>query len=83
MQIVQKVSSVKSIDFDNGVMGLSLGLSFLMKNNYVEDTSISWLSRMDNYVYKVAVKTLDMDIKIMISYTKLTYWYMKLLDITN
>lgn len=44
-------------------MGLSLGLSFLMKNNYVEDTSISWLSRMDNYVYKVAVKTLDMDIK--------------------
>lgn len=63
VQIVQKVSSVKSIDFDNGVMGLSLGLSFLMKNNYVEDTSISWLSRMDNYVYKVAVKTLDMDIK--------------------
>lgn len=62
VQIVQKVSSVKSIDFDNGVMGLSLGLSFLMKNNYVEDTSISWLSRMDNYIYKVAIKTLDMDI---------------------
>lgn len=61
VQIARKMLSAKNIDFDNGLMGFSLGLSFLMRNNYIEDSSMAWLSRMDNYVYKVAIKTLGME----------------------
>lgn len=61
-QVVQQLPSVKSIELDKGLIGLALGLSYLMQNKYVQDSSGQWLDSIDAYIYKVAVKTMDVDL---------------------
>ena len=61
-QVIEKLLSTKNVGLSNGLMGVSMGFSYLMQNDYLKDTSETWLTYIDAYIYKVANRTVGMDL---------------------
>lgn len=41
-QVLNGIATVRNIDLNNGLMGISLGISFLIENGYLNDASGRW-----------------------------------------
>ena len=61
-QIAKQLSSVKSIELDKGLIGLSLGFSYLIQNKYLQDSTGEWIDAIDAYIYKVVMRTTETDL---------------------
>jgi len=53
-EIFREVSSVSAIDIENGLAGIGLGISYLIKNNYVQGDENEILKDIDDEVFKQA-----------------------------
>ena len=63
LQDIQKnIAKVTSIDLEEGLVGIAFGFRFLIKNSYLKGTVNSYLEKMDEYIYKVACRSLDMEL---------------------
>lgn len=63
VQVATKIPTLKNIDLKNGLMGIWLGISYLVRNDYITDSSGNLLADIDAYIYKMVVKTIDMDLQ--------------------
>ncbi len=51
-QIFNQASKTPSIDIENGLLGISLGISFLIRNNYVQGSENAVLKDIDDEIFK-------------------------------
>ena len=62
-QVVSKIQTVKNIDLNNGLIGIYLGISYLVENNYISDSSGKLLLDIDAYIYKIAMNAIEMNLQ--------------------
>lgn len=61
--ILKNIGKVTSIELEEGLTGIALGFRFLIGNGYVKGTVNSYLENLDEYIYKVACRSLGMDLE--------------------
>lgn len=62
-QVYNGTNTVRNIDLDGGMTGISLGVSFLVGQGYLKDTLGAWRTFVDSYIYRVATRVMDMTLK--------------------
>lgn len=52
-EVLKNVSKVRSIELEEGLIGIALGFRFLISNGYVKGTVNSYLENLDEYIFTI------------------------------